>query len=308
MNASHSLIRARLMITFARIVEFGSITAAASQMGLDKAAVSRQLRDLEEHLGVRLMHRSTRQMTLTEAGQAVAARGRRVLDEVESASTEAEAFRSTVSGVLTVTASVAFGKLHVVPLMAAFMELYPAIEVHLCLLDRQVDPVEEGVDVLLRLCDEPPPNFVAHHLSSIQYAVVAAPALLRRSSPLTGPTDLADQPCLFYGFKARHATWHFLRDGRKLAVDVATRLSVNSSEAVRDLAVQGLGYALLPSFAISQDLHEGRLTRVLPAWTVEGNLGRSLYAIHLPGRYASPKVRAFVKFVAQHWSGSAAPG
>lgn len=296
------------MITFARIVECGGISAAAAQLGVDKAAVSRQLRDLEEQLGVRLMHRSTRQLKLTEIGAAVHERAERVLFEVEHAHAEAEVYRATPSGVLTISASVAFGKLHVVPLVARFLQRYPEIEVQLCLLDRQVDPVDEGVDVLLRLCDEPPANMVAHLICPMSYALVCSPALAKRLGKVRDPAQLSMHPCLFYGFKARQATWRFRRDGLDESVQVRTRFSINSSEAVRELALLGSGIALLPAFAIDEDLRTNALVRVLPDHVVQGNLGSSLYAIHLPGRFAPPKARAFVEFVKATWVSDDADG
>ncbi len=292
------------MITFAQIAASGSISGAAGALGLDKAAVSRQLRELEDLLDVRLMHRSSKGMVLTEVGMLVYERAQRVIHEVEHAEIEAHALRSLPCGVLTVSASVAFGKLHVVPLLADFMRLYPDIEVQLCLLDRHADPVEEGMDVLLRMCDVPPEHLVAHHLCEMDYAVVASPTLMESSLPVVTPQDLEHRNCLFYGFKRRTSAWHFCHAGESHAVPVTTRASVNSSESVRDLALQGVGFALLPRFAIAADLRTGRLTRVLPAYQVAGQLGRNLYALHLPGRSASPKIKAFVDFIRERWSAS----
>ncbi len=115
---------------------------------------------------------------------------------------------------------------------------------------------------------------------------------------------MTNLPCLFYGFKTRQATWRMKRDGVETAVDVFTRFSVNSSEAVRELAQRGLGIALLPAFAIKRDLENAKLMRVLEDYEVEGNLGSSLYAIHLPGRFAPPKARALVEFIKDHWQGA----
>ncbi len=302
MNPNRLHNRASLMLTFAHIVECGSISGAATQLGLDKAAVSRQLRDLEELLEVRLMHRSTRRLTLTEVGGVVYERAQRILHELDQACHEAQASRSQPSGVLTVSASVAFGKLHVVPLLGDFMQRYPEIEVQLCLLDRQADLVDEGMDVLLRLCNAPPEHLVAHRLCSMAYAIVATPEVAAAQPAVHSPADLAQRNCLFYGFKNRQATWHLRRGGLEQTVDVRTRVSVNSSESVRELALQGLGVALLPCFAIAGDLHQGRLVRLLPDHEVEGNLGHHLYALHLPGRYLSPKVRAFVAYVRERWA------
>lgn len=301
MVTARTFNRARLMITFAQIAASGSISAAAGALGLDKAAVSRQLRELEDLLDVRLMHRSVKGTVLTEVGALVYERAQRVIHEVEHAEIEAQATRSRPCGVLTITASVAFGRLHVVPLLADFMRLYPDIEVQLCLLDRQVDPVEEGMDLLLRMCDAPPENLVAHHLCEMDYAVVASPSLVQSSPPVATPKDLEHRSCLFYGFKTRTSTWRFCYAGETHAVPVATRVSVNSSESVRDLALQGMGFALLPCFAIAADLRAGRLARLLPAYEVASQLGRNLYALHLPGRSSSPKIKAFVDFVRDRW-------
>jgi DNA-binding transcriptional LysR family regulator len=302
MVSARTFNRARLMITFAQIAASGSVSAAADALGLDKAAVSRQLRDLEDLLDVRLMHRSSKGMVLTEVGSLVHERAQRLIHEVEHAELEAHASRSLPRGVLTVSASVAFGKLQVVPLLPEFMRQYPDIEVQLCLLDRHADPVEEGIDVLLRLCDAPPDDLVAHHLCEMDYAVVASPALVQSSPPVATPQDLEHRSCLFYGFKHRTSTWHFGHAGKHHAVPVATRISVNSSESVRDLALQGLGVALLPCFAIAADLRAGRLQRLLPGYQVTSQLGNRLYALHLPGRSTSPKIKAFVGFVRERWS------
>jgi DNA-binding transcriptional LysR family regulator len=306
LNFSRTLLRARLMITFAKIVEAGGVSAAAAQMGIDKGAVSRQLRDLEDQLGVMLLHRTTRQQVLTEAGLAVFDRAKKVVHEVEYVRTEAEGFSSRVGGVLTVSASVAFGKLQVIPLLGDFVKQYPDIEIQICLLDRQVDPVEEGMDILLRLCDIPPNNLASHFLCDIAYAIVASPEHAGNIR-VDKPSDLITQNCLFYGFKNTQSVWRFQRDDREEIVQVHTKISVNSSEAVRDLAVEGVGVALLPGFAVADDLRSGRLVRLLESHEVHGNLGDSLFAIYLPGRFSSPKVRAFVEFLHARWAGEDGP-
>ena len=300
MNISRTKTCASLMITFAKIVESGGISAAAAALGFDKAAVSRQLRDLEEQLGVKLLHRTTRNQVLTDAGVIVFERSQRIVHEVEHAKTEAEVFHQKPSGVLTVSTSVAFGKLHLVPLISAFQTQYPDLELQLCLLDRPSDMVDEGVDVLLRLCNEPPQNFAATYLAPIRYVIVASPEVAK-TFPVKVPSELSQQNCLFYGFKARNSTWHFTKDGVDEVVHVTTRISVNSSEAVRALAVDGLGIALLPTFAVANELQSSKLVRLVEDFEAKGNLGCSLYAIYLPGRFSTPKVRAFVEFVRNRW-------
>lgn len=297
MNPARALNQARLMITFARIVEAGSISAAAARMDIDKGSVSRQLSELEDMLGVRLLNRTTRSLSITDVGQVVLDRASRVLAEVENAESEAESFRSSPSGVLTVSTSVAFGRTQVVPYLARFTARYPDIEINLCLLDRHVDLVDEGMDVLLRLCDQPPDGLVAHRLSAITYALVAPPGLMATLPPVSAPQDLTTAPCLFYSYRKRETTWRFRRGTEHTAVDVRSRVAVNSSDAVRSLALDGLGVALLPRFAVAQDIREGTLVPLLEGYVALGNLGSSLYALHAPGRFVPPKVRSFIQFL-----------
>jgi DNA-binding transcriptional LysR family regulator len=297
MNPARTLLQARLMITFVRIVEAGSVSAAASRLGVDKGSVSRQLSSLEEMLGVRLLNRTTRSLSLTDVGQVVLERARRVLAEVESAGSEAESFRVSPSGVLNVSTSVAFGRTQIVPYMARFMARYPEIEVNLCLQDRHVNLVGEGMDVVLRLCDQPPDALVAHRLSAISYVLVAVPAFAEQLRSLGAPSDLAEVPCLFYSYRKRETSWTFRRGAEFKSVTVRTRVAVNSSDAIRSLTLDGLGVALLPRFAVAKDLHEGTLVALLPGYEPQGNLGSSLYALHAPSRLVPPKVRSFIKFL-----------
>lgn len=305
MSTSRTLNKARWMITFAKIVECGGISAAARALEQDKAATSRQLRDLERHMGIRLLNRSTTHISLTDVGRAVYERASRIVHELDGAQADAEHFLAMPSGVLTVSTSVAFGKLHVAPLLPAFMKVYPNVAVELCLLDRHVDLVEEGFDVLLRLCDEPPQSLAAQRVCDLSYALVASADLLAKGPAIEHPQDLARHNCLFYGFKTRETVWRLAKGPTRFEVKVSNNLSVNSSEAVRELARASLGVALLPRFAIADDLRSNALHSVLPEYEVSGSLGRFLYVVHMPGRYLPPKTRAFMDFLKSRWSPSA---
>lgn len=301
MNPAKTLIQARLMITFARIVEAGSISSASVQFGVDKASISRQLKELEDMLGVRLLNRTTRQLSVTDVGKIVLERALRVMQEVENAQTEAESFRLTPSGTLTVSASVAFGRSQIVPHIAKFLEAFPNIHIELCLLDRHVHLVDEGMDVLIRLCDQPPEQLVAHLLGPITYTLVAAPKFLEKKPELLTPKDLESQHCLFYSYRKNTANWKF-RHGREFCnIDVKSRIMVNSSDAVRLLTLDGLGIALLPTFSVKTDILNGTLISILPKYKALGNIGSHLYAIHAPGRFIPPKVMSFIQFLRHEW-------
>lgn len=305
MNPHKMLGQARLMITFARIVDAGGISAAATAFQIDKAAVSRQLKELEQLMGVRLLHRSSRRIALTEVGRAVYERAARVVREVEQALGEAEHFLAAPSGVLCITSSVAFGQRRLVPLLPAFLQAYPDIELELCLLDRHVDLVEEGFDLALRLCEQPPQDLVAHALGDISYALVAAPGYLARHAPIASAAELARHDCLFYGYKTRSALWRLGHAGHTHEVTVRTRLSMNNSEALRQAALDGLGIALLPWFAIADDVAGQRLSLVLPGHAVLGQPSPRLYGLHLPGR-SPPKLQVLLQFLREHLSTGAA--
>lgn len=301
MATQRTLSTARWMITFAKIVECGGISAAARALDQDKAVTSRQLRDLERSMGLRLLNRSTRHVSLTDVGRLIYERAVRIVQALEGAQSDAEYFLGTPSGVLTISTSVAFGRLQLVPLLPEFTRLYPQVQVELCLLDRAVDLVEEGFDLLVRLCDEPPEGLSASKICDLTYVLVAAPSVIASHTLIQKPEDLAAHNCLFYGFRHRKTTWRLTKDRVVHEVDVVAPVSVNSSEAARELATAGLGVALLPRYAVAAELERGSLQVVLPDYQVDGATGRALFFLHMPGRYQSPKIRAFIELLQSHW-------
>lgn len=300
-NPLKTIQQAKWMITFARIIESGSISSAANAMGVDKASVSRQLQEFEHHMGVRLLNRNTRGFSLTDVGAVVAQRAANVLNEVEKSYSEAESFQASPSGVLSISTSVAFGKMHVVPHLYAFSKKYPLIDVELCLLDRHVDIVEEGFDLLLRLCDKPPQQLVAHRLGEIKYALVASPKYLNQIEKIKKLSQLSELDCLFYGYKSRSTSWTFYKNMENYHIPVRTRVSINSSESIRQFCLDGGGIALLPCFAVAEDIQKNKLKLILPEFEAHGGLGNAAYALHLPGNFVSPKTRVFIDHIKQIW-------
>lgn len=284
------------MIVFARVVELRGFSAAARQLGMTKSAVSKQVSALERLLGVKLLNRSTRALSLTEAGQAVYERAAQAAGLMQEAASRVADLAQVPRGNLRVTASVAFGKLCIAPLLPEFLRRFPEVRIRLALLDRMVDLAEEGFDVAIRLTPAPPPSLVARRLMPVDYIVCASPPYLREH-PVAEPRDLAACNCLYYGYGEFGDTWIFERDGRRESVKIDGNVVVNNSEVVRDLMLAGLGVGLVARYAVADALQDRRLVPLLEEWTPIGPFGQHAYALWLPQPHLPPKTRAFVDYL-----------
>lgn len=286
------------MAVFARVVQHKSFSGAARALGLTRSAVSKQVSRLEQALGAKLLHRTTRSLSLTEAGSAVSEHCTRMLAEAEDAAVAAGQLASAPRGKLRISTSVAFGKLQLAPLLPEFLRRYPDIAVELMLADRLVDLAEEGFDLALRLSETLPPNVVAKRLAPIDYVVCASPAYLARAGTPKQPADVAGHNCLHYRQSPLvHDRWVFEAGGRRTEVPIHGNVQVNSSEILRDLALSGLGLAMLPTFAVGTDIEHGALHAVLKRYRAVGAFGSTVYAIYPPSRYPLAKTRVFMDFL-----------
>jgi DNA-binding transcriptional LysR family regulator len=295
------------MATFVRVVEAGSLSSAARGLRLSLPAVSRQLSALEDELGAPLLLRTTRRLTVTEAGRQYYARCLRILREVEEARGEVRAGRE-VAGRLTVTAPVTFGLSHVTPHLPALLERHPGLHVDLLLEDRVTDLVGEGVDVALRAGIAPPDStaFMAHPLMTFHRIPVASPRYLKHRGEPKAPEALARHAALVQLPGAGSAgTWHFQREGKEVAVEVTGPLRISAPLALRDAAVAGLGVALLPEWLVAGDVAEGRLQALLPGW---GTPPQTLSAVHRMELRGAARVRAFLEHLRGVWGGARARG
>ena len=285
------------LAVFVRVVDTRGFSAAARAMGLTKSAVSKRINRLERQLGLRLLQRTTRAMSLTEAGRVLyerAAQGVALLDE---SARLAAGLVDAPRGTLRVTASVTFGKRCLAPLIPEFLARYPEIELQLTLLDRFVDLVEEGYDVALRLTRKPPEQVVAKALMPVRYRLCAAVDYLKGQEIKT-PADLAGYNCLHYGLREFGNEWRFERGDETARVRVTSNVVVNNSEVVRDLLLAGMGIGLVWNYAVDREIAEGRLVPLLPEWTPVGPFGQTAYALWLPQSHLPPKIRVFVDFLA----------
>ncbi|WP_242346356.1 LysR substrate-binding domain-containing protein [Anaeromyxobacter terrae] len=278
--------------TFAAVAEARSFAAAARRLGRSPAAVTRAVAALEERVGARLLTRTTRSVALTDAGARSLEAARRALAWFEELEGVAAAGRQEPRGRLGVTASVVFGRLHVLPIVQAFLRDHPSANVELLLLDRVVSLVDEGLDVAVRLGRLPDSSLRALRAGEVRRAVYASPGYLRASGTPRTPQALASHACVACtAVTPVRDRWTFERDGRSFVVPVSPRLVVNTAEAAIDAAVAGLGPTCVLSYMVDAHVRAGRLQRILgpyepPAVPVQ---------VVIPaGRFVTPLVRAFV--------------
>ena len=285
------------MEAFVRAADGRSFSQAARQMRLSKSVVSRQIAALEAALGARLLQRTTRTLTLTEAGRLYLERARRVLAEVEDAERSVGQLSDAPRGQLRVSAPMSFGFLHLAAAIPAFLARHPDVTIDMSLTDRFVDLVEEGFDVAVRIGRLRDSSLIARRLAPSRLVVCGSPDYLARRGVPRVPADLAAHECL-------HNTniegqWAFATpDGGVQMVDVAGRLSANNGDALQAAAREGAGLVYLPSFIVGGDVQAGRLVSVLDEFTTTG---ATVNAVYPHARHLSPKVRVFVDFLAERF-------
>ena len=251
----------RAMQVFVRIVEAGHQSAAATALGMSGPAVVRSLAALERALGVRLLQRTTRRSSLTDEGREYYERCKRVLAEVDEAETSMSARRSEPHGRLRITAPATYGRMHVAPIVNAFIAKYPEVEVELLLLDRVVDLVEEGLDAAVRIGELPDSTLVARALGETRRVVCAAPAYLRRAGIPKTPAELQAHRCIVFSGLAAANEWAFGAKRQRVAVRPVLR--TNQVDAALDACIRGLGCGQFLSYQVEAALREGRLKRLL---------------------------------------------
>ncbi len=292
------------MRTFNAVVDAGSFVGAADALGFSKAAVSRYVGDLETRLGVRLLHRTTRRLSLTEEGEVFYARSQELLAGVEEAEAELGARRATAGGLLRVNAPVTFGIRHLAPLWGAFRELHPQVDLEVTLSDRVVDLIEEGYDLTVRIATLPSSTLVSKKLASTRMTLCASPPYLAKHGIPRHPHDLASHAVIRYSHWSTGNEWHF--DGPKGGVSVKTRpwISSNNGDTCRAAALAHQGVVLQPDVLVGPDLAAGTLVELMPEYRA---LELGIYALYPTRKHLAPKVRALIDFLARQFE-AAPPG
>lgn len=304
--------RLEAMTVLVRVVEAGSLSAAARRLGMPLPTVSRKVSQLEGYLGVRLLVRSTRRLDLTDAGRAYVEACRRVLGEVDEAERAAAGEYRAPRGMLMVAAPIVFGRLHVLPVVTAFLEAYSEVDARLVLGDRVVNLADEHVDVAVRIGRLPDSNLVATGVGAIRLVVCASPAYLARCGTPERPADLAGHRCVTFEGLAPPEAWTFGGGREEVTVPIRSRLVVNTAEAAVDAAVAGVGITRVLSYQALEALRAGALVLLLegvepppaPVSLVYG--GRRLLPVKLRAflDFAAPRLRERLEALAATYSGS----
>lgn len=293
------------MRAFAAVVEAGSFVGAADALGVSKAAVSRQVAELEARLGVRLLHRTTRRLSLTGEGEVFHARARELLGSLEEMEAEVAARSGRAVGTLKVSAPASFGVLHLAPLWPGFMARHPQVRLEVTLSDRVVDLVEEGFDVAVRIARLGDSSLVSRQLASTRLMLCASPRYLRKHGRPRHPSDLAEHAVIAYSLLSVGDDWQFTGPDGPVQVRVQPRLRTNSGDTCRAIALGHEGIVLEPSFMVADDVAAGRLVHLLPEYR---SLEFGIHAVYPSRRLLAPKVRALVDYLAQALPGRAGVG
>jgi DNA-binding transcriptional LysR family regulator len=286
------------MAIFARVVEDKSFSAAARRLNLSKSLVSKQVTQLEKSVGARLLNRTTRALSLTEAGAVFYEHCSRIVEELEEAKLAVGRLHSEPRGLLRISAPVAFGRLHIGTALPPFLAAYPDVKIDMVTTDRFVDLAEEGYDVVVRIVDQPAPNLVARKLAPVNRKMVATPEYFARYGVPQTPSDLEKHNCLTYTYFNPQGVWRLRGPDGDVSVPSTGNLRVNDDDVLSEAVLHGLGLALLPTFIIGKDLQAGRLQSVLSEYIP---VERHIYAVYLANRFVSAKVRAFIDFLLERF-------
>ena len=285
------------MAAFAHVVRCGGFSQAARVLGVEPSSMSRSVARLEKSLGARLLVRSTRALALTEMGSHIYAECEKLLAAARNVHDLAGQYGTRATGLLRVSAPVAFGQVWLAPRLAGFIDAFPDVDLQVVLDDRPIDLIDERVDVAVRITQAPPPGFAALRLCAAPYVLIASPGYLKAHGAPQRPEALAGHRCLHLGYGAFGPAWPFKRGDEIIAVTVSGRYSIGNSLALAAVVAGGAGIGLIPEFSAAQGLADGTLVRVLPDWQLTETYERAAYLIYTAGPHVAPKIRALLDFL-----------
>lgn len=282
------------MRAFAKVVSLGSYAEAGRALGLTRSAISKAVMELEQTLGARLLDRTTRRVGPTEAGLAYYERCVDIIARVEETEMQVSHMHQEPRGVLKINAPASFGALYLGPAIADFMAIYADLKIELTLNDRFIDPIEEGVDVTIRIASLADSSLVARKLAPARRVLVASPDYIGQRGAPAGLDDLARHKCLVYGHTTLLQRWQLTDGDETVQVAVNSTLCSNNGDILRAAALAGHGIAALPTFLVGPDIREGRLSVVLPK---HPPTALTIHALYTPNRYLAAKTRVLINFL-----------
>jgi DNA-binding transcriptional LysR family regulator len=286
--------RLATMEAFVLVVDTGSFSAAARRLNVGQPAVSKTIAQLEDRLGVKLLARTTRGLTATEAGLNFYERARRSIEEAEEAELSARTAGSSLTGRLRICAAVTFARIHIIPRLPEFLARHPELEMEVVLDDRNIDLVQEGIDVALRMGRLVDSTLTARRIASSSHAVLATPTYFARSGEPARPSDLAGHEAVIYDQRGGGSTWPFQRDGTQIAITLKGRLRVTAAEGLRAAVLANAGLAIVSEWMFAPEIADGTVKVVLKDWQLPR---MDLWAVFPAGRTATAKARTFAEFV-----------
>ncbi|MEG2050213.1 MAG: LysR family transcriptional regulator [Comamonas sp.] len=287
------------MAIFVKVVETGSFSEAARQMGASPSSVSRSISRLEKALATRLLQRTTRKLRLSEGGEEVFKRCQEMVNAARSVMEISGQFTHEAEGLVRVSVPKAVGRFVVHPHMPAFLRRYPKVDVQLILEDRPVDLIDDNLDLILRISDSPPPGLVGRPLFPIEHVLCATPQYLAEHGTPEHPHDLLEHSCIYLGETPADARWKFRQAGKTVTVGVRGRYAANHTGVRLDAVLQHVGIGSLPYFTARHALEAGTVVQVLAQWDFIASYHGEVWLLHLPTRYLPPKVRVFIDYLVE---------
>ncbi len=285
---------------FVAVVENGGFTAAARTLGISKSAVSKRINQLEAHLGVRLLHRTTRKLSLTEAGERYFAHATQALAAANQAEDAVAELQGEPQGQLRISSPMSFGRLHVAPMIPKLLKRYPKLKIDLVMDDRRVDLVAEGFDTAIRAGNLPDSTLIARKLEPVHQVLCASPDYIDRYDRPGTPAELSGHNCVLYSYSSDADKWTLIGEGGPVTVTVSGSYKVNNSEALLEALREGVGIGRLPTFVAGPDLKTGRLVKLFESYRIPEF---TLYAVFPEREYLPAKLRVFLDFAIEYFGG-----
>lgn len=281
------------MKAFVKTVEAGSLTSAGDLLDMSPQLVGKYVRALEQHLGVKLLHKTTRRQHLTDIGEAFYQRAKFILSEMEEAESLAAESRIEPIGTLRINSPITFGIKALTPALKEYAQRYPKVKIELTISNRYVDMIDEGYDVIFRVGELPDSGLIARPLAPYQLVLCASPGYLAASPAIEHPNDLEHHQCLSFAHTELRNKWTFVDNNESISVPISSQITIDSGEALLELALQDGGIILQPSESVGKHLQDGSLVRLLSDYTIPARPMNILYA---PDRRMTPKLRSFIDF------------